>query len=103
MAGALTGALFIAGAHTDIGKTHVACALLHAAIARGLTVDAFKPVVSGFDPDEPAGSDPARLLAALGKAATPEAVRPCPRGGSQPPSRPRWPRGWRAAASGSTS
>lgn len=60
-------ALFVAGTGTDLGKTHVACALLRAARARGATVDAFKPVVSGFDPNAPETSDPARLAAALGR------------------------------------
>lgn len=60
-------ALFVAGTGTDLGKTHVACALLEAARARGLTVDAFKPVVSGFDPAAPDDSDPARLASALGR------------------------------------
>jgi len=60
-------ALFIAGTGTDLGKTHVACALLRAARAHGLSVDAFKPVVSGFDPAAPGASDPARLAAALGR------------------------------------
>jgi dethiobiotin synthetase len=58
-------ALFVAGAHTDIGKTHVACALLVEARARGMTVAAFKPVMSGFDPDRPEDSDAGRLLAAM--------------------------------------
>lgn len=62
-------ALFVAGAHTDIGKTHVACALICAARARGLTCDAFKPVLSGFAPDEWAQSDAGRLLQALGRGA----------------------------------
>ncbi|HJV42197.1 dethiobiotin synthase [Caulobacter sp.] len=60
-------ALFVAGTGTDLGKTHVACALLKAARSRGLRVDAFKPVVSGFDPDAPETSDPARLAAAIGR------------------------------------
>lgn len=60
-------ALFVAGTGTDLGKTHVACALLSTARARGLSVDAFKPVVSGFDPDAPETSDPARLADALGR------------------------------------
>jgi dethiobiotin synthetase len=60
-------AFFVAGTGTDLGKTHVACALLRAARARGLSVDAFKPVVSGFDPDAPEASDPARLAAAMGR------------------------------------
>jgi dethiobiotin synthetase len=58
-------ALFVAGAHTDIGKTHVACALIRAARARGLSCDAFKPVLSGFEPDDWQASDAGRLLAAL--------------------------------------
>lgn len=62
--------LFVAGAHTEIGKTHVACALIRAARAQGLTADAFKPVVSGIEPDALAGSDPGRLLAALGRPLT---------------------------------
>ena len=60
-------ALFVAGTGTDLGKTHVACALLRAARARDLRVDAFKPVVSGFDPETPETSDPARLAAAMGR------------------------------------
>jgi dethiobiotin synthetase len=63
--------LFVAGTGTDIGKTHVACALLTTVIGQGRTADAFKPVVSGFDPLHPASSDPARLAVALGE---PEAL-----------------------------
>lgn len=61
----MTRYLFIAGAHTDVGKTYVACALLRAAKGRGLSVDAVKPVVSGFSPEDWADSDPGRLLTAL--------------------------------------
>lgn len=60
-------AFFVAGTGTDLGKTHIGCALLEAARKRGLSVDAFKPVVSGFDPDAPESSDPARLAVALGR------------------------------------
>jgi dethiobiotin synthetase len=60
-------ALFVAGSHTDIGKTHVACALIRAARGRGLSVEALKPVASGFDAADWAESDPGRLLAALGQ------------------------------------
>jgi dethiobiotin synthetase len=62
-----SGALYVAGAHTDVGKTHVACALIRAARARGLRCDAFKPVLSGFDQADWATSDAGRLLAALGR------------------------------------
>lgn len=65
-------ALFVAGAHTDVGKTHVACAILEQARAAGLTVEAWKPVVSGFEAGR--ASDPARLAAACGLDLTPEAV-----------------------------
>jgi dethiobiotin synthetase len=57
--------LFVAGAHTEIGKTHVACGLIRAARDEGLAVAALKPVVSGFDEDDWADSDPGRLLSAL--------------------------------------
>lgn len=59
-------ALFVTGTGTDIGKTYVSCALIRALKAKGAVVDAFKPVVSGFDPKDAAASDPARLAAALG-------------------------------------
>ena len=51
-------AVFIAGAHTDVGKTWAACALLKAARAKGLSVDALKPVVSGYLPSVAVTSDP---------------------------------------------
>lgn len=72
-------ALIITGAGTDIGKTYVACRLIEALRARGETVDAFKPVISGFDAATPTQSDSGRLLAALGTpitAATIERISP---------------------------
>jgi len=59
--------LFVAGAHTEIGKTHAACGLLRAAQDEGWRVEALKPVVSGFDPADWELSDPGRLLAAMGR------------------------------------
>ena len=67
-------ALFVAGTGTDIGKTYVTAALLRALTSTGQVVDALKPVVSGFDETAPAGSDPAVLLDAMGRAATPDAL-----------------------------
>ena len=58
--------IFVTGAHTDVGKTFVACGLIRQARAMGLSVEALKPVASGFDPDAWADSDPGRLLSALG-------------------------------------
>lgn len=63
-------ALFVTGTGTDIGKTFVAAGLVRHLRAQGRAPDALKPVVSGFDPDAPAGSDPAMLLDALGRPAT---------------------------------
>jgi dethiobiotin synthetase len=65
-------AIFIAGTGTDVGKTHVTVALIEALRAAGLALGALKPVVSGFE--NPAGSDPARLLEALGEALTPQSL-----------------------------
>jgi dethiobiotin synthetase len=62
-------AFFVTGSGTDIGKTWVCAGLLAFWRAKGLTPAAFKPVVSGFDEDAPDGSDPAVLLAALGRPA----------------------------------
>ena len=59
--------VFIAGAHTDVGKTFVACGLIAAVRAAGRSVDALKPVASGFDPADWVGSDCGRLLTALGR------------------------------------
>jgi dethiobiotin synthetase len=65
-------AIFIIGAGTDVGKTYVAAGLIRLLRRRGQAVDALKPVVSGFDPASPSGSDPAILLDALGRAMTEE-------------------------------
>jgi dethiobiotin synthetase len=59
-------AIFITGTGTDVGKTFVAASLIRHLRQMGRSVDAIKPVVSGFDPDQPAASDPGILLQALG-------------------------------------
>lgn len=58
--------LVLLGIGTDVGKTFVACALIRAMRARGETVDAFKPVISGLSAETWPESDAGRLLAALG-------------------------------------
>jgi dethiobiotin synthetase len=58
--------LFVTATGTELGKTYVTAALAALARARGLTCRVVKPVVSGFDPADPAGSDPAVLAAACG-------------------------------------
>jgi dethiobiotin synthetase len=66
--------LFIAGTGTDVGKTYVTASLIRGLRVAGVAVDALKPVVSGFDPEAPEGSDPALLLAALGRDGSAEAL-----------------------------
>jgi dethiobiotin synthetase len=66
--------LFVAGSHTDVGKTHVACALLRTARALGQEVDALKLVQSGFEAGDMAGSDAGRLLEAVGRQPSPAAL-----------------------------
>jgi dethiobiotin synthetase len=60
-------ALFVTATGTDVGKTFVTAGLASHLIANGRAVDVLKPVVSGFDPASTAISDPAVLLAALGR------------------------------------
>jgi dethiobiotin synthetase len=62
----MTTRLFVTGTGTGLGKTFVTAALAAAARARGQTVRAIKPVLSGFDPAELAGSDAGVLLQAQG-------------------------------------
>ncbi len=65
---------FITSTGTGIGKTYVTTALIAQARAKGLTVAATKPVISGFDKQEIAASDTGAILAALGESPTPENV-----------------------------
>ncbi|WP_439817151.1 dethiobiotin synthase [Zavarzinia sp. CC-PAN008] len=58
--------LFITGTGTGLGKTLVAACLVQAALGRGLTVNALKPVLSGYEDDEAAESDAGILLRARG-------------------------------------
>lgn len=59
--------IFIAGSGTEVGKTFVAALLCRQLCAAGRPPAAIKPVVSGYSDDEAEGSDPGRLLAALGR------------------------------------
>jgi dethiobiotin synthetase len=64
--------VFITSTGTGIGKTYVTTALIAQARARGLSVAATKPVISGFDKREIAGSDTGTILVALGWDLSPE-------------------------------
>jgi dethiobiotin synthetase len=59
-------AIFITGTGPDVGKTFVGASLIRHLRQMGRSVDAIKPVVSGFDPGQPDASDPGILLQALG-------------------------------------
>jgi dethiobiotin synthetase len=63
-------AIFITGTGTEVGKTFVATSLIRHLRHMGRTVEAIKPVVSGFEADRAAESDPSALLQALGFPAT---------------------------------
>ena len=63
-------AIFVTATGTDIGKTFVAASLIRHWGAAGRTVEAYKPVASGFDPASAAASDPGALLAALDRPIT---------------------------------
>lgn len=63
-------AIFVTGTGTGIGKTFVTAALVRHLRASGRTVEALKPVVTGFDPASAAESDPGVLLAAMDRPAS---------------------------------
>ncbi len=60
-------ACFITGSGTDVGKTFLTCLLIRHLIAEGRKVHALKPVISGYDPDQPEDSDTHRIAEALGQ------------------------------------
>lgn len=73
-------AAFITATGTDIGKTFVTAGLARNLRAKGHQVAVRKPIVTGFDPEAWAGSDPALLLEAIGETpslAAIEAIAPC--------------------------
>ena len=67
-------AVFVTSTGTDIGKTFVARGMIQQLRARGRSVDALKPVITGFDPRTAHASDTGRLLSALGRALTPDNI-----------------------------
>ena len=69
MGGTMPG-FFVTATGTDVGKTYVTAGLIRAGRRAGLTVDALKPVLSGFAPDTLASNDAAVLLGALERPVT---------------------------------
>jgi dethiobiotin synthetase len=67
-------AYFVTSTGTDIGKTFVTAGLIRYLREAGHTAEALKPVVSGYDPSVVETSDPAVLLAALGRPVSADEV-----------------------------
>lgn len=59
--------MFVTASGTEVGKTFVTTLLIEQYRRHGTNVDALKPVVTGFDENDPAASDSGLLLAALGR------------------------------------
>lgn len=68
-------AFFVTGTDTEVGKTFVACALLHALRASGYAALGMKPVAAGLDA-QGRNEDVEQLLAASSFAAPRELVNP---------------------------
>lgn len=60
-------ALFVSGSGTGVGKTLVTTILLSEIRKAGKKCTAVKPIISGFDENDPAESDSALILGALGQ------------------------------------
>lgn len=67
-------AVFVTSTGTDIGKTFITAGLIRLLREQGAAVDALKPVVSGYDSSVVTTSDPAVLLAALGRPVTADEI-----------------------------
>jgi dethiobiotin synthetase len=67
-------AIFITATGTNVGKNSVVAALIRHLRQLGHTVEAIKPIVSGYDPARAAASDPGVLITALGLPFSPESI-----------------------------
>ena len=67
-------AIFITATATNVGKTQVVASLIRHLRHSGRTVEAVKPIVSGYDSARAAASDPGVLIAALGLPFSPESI-----------------------------
>jgi len=66
---------FVTSTGTGIGKSFITAALVRQAKARGVSVAAYKPVISGFDPAHVEESDTGLILESLGWPLTPEHIK----------------------------
>ncbi len=69
-------AYFVTSTGTDIGKTFITAGLIRTLRGPNHPVDALKPVVSGYEPSVVETSDPAVLLAALGRPVSADEIDP---------------------------
>ena len=67
-------AIFITATGTDVGKTQVVASLIRQFRQMGRTVEAVKPIVSGYDPAQAAASDTGVLISALALPFSPESI-----------------------------
>lgn len=65
---------FVTSTGTEIGKTYLTCRLIAGFRACGMSVDAVKPIISGFDPAGAADCDAGLIIRALGREITTEAI-----------------------------
>ena len=70
-----SAAWFIAGTDTEVGKTFVTCALLHAFARQGIRAVGMKPIAAGTDADG-RNEDVEQLLAAMSVKPAREVVNP---------------------------
>ena len=66
--------LFVSGSGTEVGKTFVTTILVNEIRRAGKACSALKPVISGFDEDNPGESDTGLILKALGRDVTRNSV-----------------------------
>lgn len=67
-------AYFVTSTGTDIGKTFVTAGLIRYLRGSGQTINALKPLVSGYDSSVVETSDPAVLLQALGRSVSADEI-----------------------------
>lgn len=56
---------FITATGTDSGKTFLTCQLIRYLVQQGLSVSALKPIISGWQTEDPESNDTLRILEAL--------------------------------------
>jgi len=67
-------AIFITATGTDVGKTQIVASLVRQFRDMGRSVEAIKPIVSGYDPAQAAASDTGILISAMALPFSPESI-----------------------------